>query len=109
VSSGGTFACVATCDAELLTCDGACVDPETSATHCGSCGNACYLDPHGTVSCRGGTCEVDDCGDWYDDCNDDPSDGCETPLLTDGDCGSCGDVCAGGSRCIGGLCVASAP
>ncbi|MBO6938882.1 MAG: hypothetical protein JJ863_28195 [Deltaproteobacteria bacterium] len=105
-NGAGAFSCVSMCDADLATCDGACVDTETNASHCGGCGNACFLDPHGMLACRAGVCEVEDCGDWHDDCNDDPSDGCEASLQTNTNCGSCGATCGSGQMCLGGLCVA---
>lgn len=40
------------------------------------------------------------------DCNDDPSDGCETSLRTDDNCNACGVTCRGGGRhcCPDGTC-----
>lgn len=106
-TAGGLFECVGLCAAPLISCDGACVDTQTSATHCGGCGRACLLDPHGLLSCQAGVCVVVDCGDGHRDCNGDPSDGCETLVRSDTHCGVCDRPCASGQTCFNGLCVAS--
>jgi hypothetical protein len=38
------------------TCDGKCVDVQTSAAHCGECGNACAGGPNSTAECVAGDC-----------------------------------------------------
>ncbi len=39
------------------------------------------------------------------DCNGDASDGCETTLGTDTNCGACADACTGGKVCYAGSCT----
>jgi hypothetical protein len=48
---GASFACVPLCAEGLLECGEACIDPNSSAKHCGRCFNACA-----TGLCQGGTC-----------------------------------------------------
>lgn len=103
--TAGGFTCVVGCEGGLVGCDGACVDLDADPLHCGSCGNACFDDMHGRISCIGGLCTVTDCGDGRDDCNDDPSDGCETLLGTVTDCASCGNACDADETCTGGACL----
>lgn len=109
VSSGTAYTCAPTCLPPRTACGGSCVDPDTSDAHCGSCGNACFSDPHGRVECRAGACVVDSCGDWHYDCNGDASDGCETSLQTNTDCGGCGVACGAGRTCISGACLTMSP
>lgn len=99
--------CVVPCPADQISCGGECVDVASDERHCGGCGAPCFSDPHGAIRCESGSCVVDSCGDWHDDCNRDPSDGCETYILTDTDCGACGVACGAGAFCAGGACAAT--
>lgn len=47
------------------------------------------------------------CGAGYGDCNETGTDGCETPLNTEDNCGICGHSC-NGAACNNGLCAATA-
>ncbi len=64
-----------------------------------------------TSVCRSGSCAIETCATGYDDCDDDPANGCETNLRTVLDCGSCGTPCeiagAAGVTCATGSCVAT--
>jgi hypothetical protein len=90
-SDGGTSE---RCPAGTPTlCGTTCVDTMTSASHCGSCDNAC---PAGQV-CSSGTCRCPDgtmlCGG---DCVD---------TETDADhCGGCNNECPTGASCTDGEC-----
>jgi hypothetical protein len=66
------------CDTQLFQCVAVC-DPKSE------CPNhvPCKENKHGFYVCSG-------CDSGYDDCNHDPSDGCETPLNTDANCSKCG-------------------
>ncbi len=101
---------VGACDAAFDDCnadeaDGCEASLET-ATDCGACGVACTV-AGGTGSCAGGTCAVGTCDAGLGDCNADASDGCEQPLDTLDDCGTCGAACAlanATSTCATGTC-----
>jgi len=86
--------CALSCAAGTGNCDGnssnACeTNLRTDADHCGDCGTACTLD-NATASCSGGVCRVESCVAPYDDCNGDPSDGCETNTTASlENCGAC--------------------
>lgn len=58
------------------------------AAHCGGCFQACS-GRYSTQSCVDGACVVDACEGSWRDCNDDPSDGCETDVDATGFCGVC--------------------
>ncbi len=93
------FACAADCAPGRVDCGGSCADLSTDANNCGDCGISCFYDIHGDVGCDSGTCTVRGCGDNREDCNGDPSDGCEQELGTVASCTSCTDVCRVGQRC----------
>jgi len=98
------------CEAGLLYCTpGAqdpCVDPTIDDKNCGACGNACdpagdggTLHDHMYYGCQGSQCGRPKCALGYADCDHDLSNGCETSLLTDDDCGGCGTACDPGQTC----------
>lgn len=82
------------CEAGWDCCSGACVvalslNPE----HCGACGNKCVVPPPGTkatVTCFQSKCALTCTEVGYQDCNKDPTDGCE---------------CGAGKTCQGTSCV----
>lgn len=97
-------------------CSGACVDLTSSASNCGACGTSCTdrtdTCEAGVCTCGGGdacgsasTCTAGECvcDDGRGDCDDDPTNGCETDLQFDSEhCGDCTTVCA--ASCIEGVC-----
>ncbi len=72
--------CESSCDSGLTNCDGSCVDPSTSALHCGGCGRACAALANANASCTAGTCSWT-CSGGFEDCDSDlamsGSNGCE--------------------------------
>lgn len=96
------------CDADIAT--NGCERPLNTLTNCGGCGTPCN-PPNATPSCDSGVCQLTSCANGFDDCDDDPSNGCETPLNTLTDCGSCGTPCfisgAQNLNCAGGVCSAA--
>ncbi len=96
----------AECDGDLAEeCE---TNTLTDPDHCGGCGMRCNL-AHGAASCVGGTCQVSSCDSPYEDCDRDPTNGCEVNLGKDADnCSACGAACPAingvpsceGSRCL---------
>ena len=87
---------------------GECLDPSSSDSHCGACGNACPPGGDGTVEappntyfgCFEGACGTPKCKTGWGDCDLDPENGCETPLTNnDEHCGTCGYRCQDGTTC----------
>jgi MYXO-CTERM domain-containing protein len=81
--------------------------------NCGQCGNACLaVFPNAEVICAGGTCEMGACLTGFEDCNDDPADGCEVDVLNDpANCDGCGQACTldnAAAGCQAGGCVVEA-
>jgi hypothetical protein len=77
------------------TCGGdACVDLQTDAQNCGSCGEVCPMG----VPCSDGACQCPEgeelCGDLCIDTTSDPL-----------NCGGCGEACDPGKVCFEGICA----
>jgi hypothetical protein len=110
------FQCViASCDKGFDHCvgdtsQGCETDISSDIDNCGKCGTKCGDIPNGTGKCEQSTCKIDACMGAFDDCNSDPSDGCETNKAVDPNhCGDCGTKCTdppnGTSSCDGGQCA----
>jgi hypothetical protein len=66
----------------------------SSVLKCGSCNNNCMTKPNVTnARCDSGRCAVTACSPGTGDCNHDGSDGCESVLNTNANCGGCGLRC----------------
>ncbi len=93
------------CDGELA--NGCETNLQTDALHCGDCSTPCSLK-HASSACSGGKCLVDKCTAPFEDCDGDPTNGCETNTDTDpGSCGGCGMACValnGTPSCAAGAC-----
>ncbi len=79
---------------------------DVDVANCGTCGNAC-TNAHGTTQCISGNCDPACVGLWGD-CDSDPDNGCETPVNTLTDCGSCDSGCDllnAGESCSTGSCL----
>ena len=75
-------------------------DLMTDPANCGMCGSPC------AGTCSGGSCDTG-CPAGFDDCDGNPSNGCEANLMTSrDDCGMCGTRCRGttGTCCSGTCC-----
>lgn len=93
----GGYRCELSCNPNYFDCDG---NPEngceayvlTDVNHCGGCGIVCAQD--GSIAeCRNGVCDFTTCEPGFQNCDNDFSNGCETPLDDDAHCGACGNVC----------------
>jgi uncharacterized protein (TIGR03382 family) len=67
--------------------------------NCGACGTACSFD-HATAKCENSACAIDYCDQFFGDCDNDPANGCETPLSSKNNCGQCGVQCTRIENCI---------
>jgi hypothetical protein len=99
------------CAADRKSCNGGCAPKDDIAYGCGAedC-NPCSL-PHTTGSTcgQGGSCIPQGCEVGYDNCDRDPSNGCEADLGRRETCGACGTACDAGMLCAPGGCVADCP
>jgi hypothetical protein len=89
------------CDADSADCG---VDADVDAGS--ACPNGCAND-HGSTRCAAGQCEPI-CAAGFADCDGDPSNGCETDLGTEDNCGACGSACKLGhatAECDNELCT----
>jgi len=99
---GGVSACddgvcrLVSCDDQHADCNGreddGCEADLGSADHCGLCGAACVF-PNTVPTCVQGTCVKGDCLPGFGDCDGQPSNGCETNVMTLERCGSCTGRC----------------
>ncbi|RME26465.1 MAG: choice-of-anchor D domain-containing protein, partial [Deltaproteobacteria bacterium] len=89
---------------DLNDVNGCETDLKADPDNCGTCGNVCSF-PNAPALCNNGTCQPGDCSSGFLDCNNDPTDGCETNAQTDAqNCGSCGTACDPGESCESGQC-----
>jgi len=114
-SSGSAYQCVngecvvTTCPAGLADCDdnaaNGCETSLLTLTDCGSCNATCSF-PGASASCSTGTCTFGACQAGFGNCNTTTSDGCESRLDTDSNCGGCGMACgvSDSRTCSGGVC-----
>jgi hypothetical protein len=85
-------------------------EPLDSAQHCGACNAPCLpasLDHVQTASCQSNSCEIT-CKSGYGDCDANPSNGCETSLNDNLNCGGCDVACSfpsGIGDCSTGTCT----
>ena len=92
------------CDGDVTTGCEATLD---TLTDCGACGVPCDF-AGASESCATGTCVLGACDALFDDCDADPTNGCERALTTLTDCGACGAGCTitnGTGTCVTGTCA----
>jgi hypothetical protein len=87
------------CDAGLTSCNGSCVDLDSTPEHCGGCGKACGA----SQLCSAGVCKTT-CDDGLTTCGS----ACVDILTDAANCGGCGKVCAAGGTCEAGACPSAA-
>lgn len=94
----------ATCPSSAFPCD---VDLMTDDENCGGCGIRCTGPNigHSKWSCVDGKCTFScDDPEWRN-CDDNPTNGCETATYDVNHCGVCGNKCAAGQICYLGECM----
>ncbi|MBI5532326.1 MAG: DUF5050 domain-containing protein [Deltaproteobacteria bacterium] len=98
--------CQQTCDpgwAHCLAWGNACeTDILNDNSNCGACDKNCNNAPNGSGTCVNGTCTLA-CNKGWGDCDNNVSNGCETILSSNTNCGGCGRTCQTGS-CQNGAC-----
>jgi hypothetical protein len=105
---------VQSCTGTFQNCNGAdedgCeADTANDPTQCGMCGHQC-ITPNAMPGCKSGACTIAMCDPTWDDCNNDPTDGCEASLQNDSkNCGKCGTKCPQFETCVAGKCTLSCP
>ncbi len=85
------------CPAALLSCAGACVDPQHDPLHCGECDQSCADG----LACVDGVCAVA-CGPQQLVCDG----ACADPQTDAEHCGGCNQPCGPDAQCVAGSCVA---
>ncbi|HMJ12010.1 MAG TPA: hypothetical protein VK524_11385 [Polyangiaceae bacterium] len=104
---------MAACSGGFLDCNGSSADGceaklTSDINNCGTCGNACSY-ANAAAGCNSGVCQMNACEAGYENCNGNPSDGCEADLETDrANCGACGRACSyanAGHDCLAGTCT----
>ena len=73
-------------DCNNVWSDGCEADLSGDLSHCGGCDRACVGGANATASCIKGQCVLS-CTVPYEDCNADPTDGCEIPVGEPNTCG----------------------
>lgn len=93
------------CPAGQIDC-GLCTDPSSNDSHCGACNNACDPTaggepsyPNSYYGCSSGACGALKCRGYFADCDKVATNGCETSMVSDSDCGGCGNACPAGQQC----------
>jgi len=92
-------ACEINCNAGFGDCDGTLqngceTDTGASQQSCGGCNLPCTI-ANGAGMCAAGVCQVTTCAAPFEDCNDNPADGCESNTNTSVmSCSGCGTVCS---------------
>lgn len=94
-------ACV--CPEGTERCGDVCVNTRTDVANCGGCGRICGQENAEEVSCVDGGCQIR-CLDGFDDCDEDPANGCEADLDSPASCGACGVTCRDDQVCADGAC-----
>ncbi|MEZ4267567.1 MAG: hypothetical protein R3F39_14410 [Myxococcota bacterium] len=97
---GAGTVCGATDQCECVpSCDGKQCGPDGCGGSCGTCDLA-----NASSACDSGSCAVVDCAGGFDDCDKDPSNGCEASLDAVTSCGACAVVCDPTEVCGAGTC-----
>ena len=111
--SGGKCSDIA-CPAGEANCDGVssnmCEVDLHTLQNCGACGAACAAVANASLSCSTGACQAT-CNAGYGNCDNAQSNGCETNIRTNTNCGDCGVTCTyanASSDCSSGSCQLTA-
>ena len=84
-----------------------CETPINTIANCGACGKSCTF-PNASALCSGGSCALGTCNSGFGNCDGNSANGCETPLSSISNCGSCGKSCSfqnASAVCSNGSCA----
>ena len=88
----------------ILVADGCEVNIASDPNNCNSCGTKCSSNNIAIPSCSSGICNGV-CNGGFADCDSNrQTNGCETSITTNINCGMCGRVCTSGYSCFSGNC-----
>lgn len=106
----GGICFIASCEPAFADCDenqatGCEADLMRDPMNCNSCGFVCSAPHATTLGCDLGQCTVVTCDANFGNCDNMPSNGCESDLSTDpNNCTGCGRSCPTGTLCGSGTC-----
>ncbi|MBI5532572.1 MAG: hypothetical protein HY898_07645 [Deltaproteobacteria bacterium] len=86
------------CQTGFDCCSSKCINTGTDVQNCGACGYACNI-ANATSTCLGGKCGLEACLPGFENCDQVPANGCETPS---GDGGACSCVPNATQPCYSG-------
>jgi hypothetical protein len=95
----------AACGAAQKVCGNTCESIDDPAFGCLDPSCAACNPPNAIPSCDQGSCVIQNCKTGWADCNGDPSDGCEADLVSNDNCGFCGNTCGEGPNAFLAACI----
>ena len=92
------------CPPGKVQCGGECKDLSANDLNCGTCNKPCDLTeapdhPNMYYGCLASECGKLKCAGGFANCDGNLGNGCETSILSDDNCGACGNKCSAGERC----------
>lgn len=103
-SNAGLFGCG--CPPGKIYCDRGCWDPKNDDDYCGNCSTRCDPKnggapelPNAYYGCVNSQCGRMKCKPYFANCDTSTGNGCETFLVTNENCGACGNACPDGHAC----------
>src|SRR5262249_41888238 len=69
------------CQPGATCCSQFCVDLANDKDNCGICNNDCPPPVHAEAACVNSSCTLGKCNAGFQDCNQDPKDGCERNVI----------------------------
>lgn len=92
-------------DCDGISENGCETDLTHNPKHCGDCGTVCAKPKDGIAGCTMGRCVIGGCNPGFEDCDHDPTNGCERQIWTDQECLTCDQPCPQGTKCDQGTCI----
>jgi Stigma-specific protein, Stig1 len=105
--NGGSGGSGAQCGGNEVLCGGVCVGRDDPQFGCGNPNCQPCNTTFAKAECSGDGCTITECSPGHGNCDQDPKNGCETPLNSAKDCGGCGTTCPASQVCSNGNCADS--